>query len=473
MDENLRLLIITVLLAPIVFFFVNSPLRAAVYIIIFQKIIDIFWFIKVQVGPFQFSPQRIIYTLIPIVLILILFFVASSRSREIRLSPPKALIGAISIFTLWFFLNIFRGTEQIFAIEGFSKALGGYVMLAVGWFYFDGKDTDKKFDEFARLYVLTFFIPVLGVFLQFFGLFELADIGVRQQTQSSFGLEEFNTRYAGFYNDSGTAAMYVWAGLPLALYLLSKKEEKFKWIYLLSALSMVMVIILGFGRGMYLTLGLLLASWLFINKRYFVLLLGAIVVVIFFFISPFFEKFFRDLFLIAETGRLSAASMSGKGLIWETEIELFLKGNLFDQFFGKGLGQSAIDISNTLVKDINSDMKISTESEFFYFRYELGYLGWIPFVVIPFLLCKAVYSNILAAHSLKLDPLLMTRYYIAFSLSCVLMISLFGGATRWVSMTFPLWFLMGFALKHPAFYVLKAASTRDNFSFESKTLVTS
>lgn len=455
MDENLRLIIITVVIAPIVFFFINSPLRAAVYVIIFQKAIDILWFIKVQVGPFQFSPQRIVYTLIPIVLILILFFIFSSRSREIKLSPPKVLIGAILIFIFWFFLNIFRATEQIFAIEGFSKALGGYVMLAVGWFYFDGKDTDKKFNEFARLYVLTFFIPAAGVFLQFFGLFQLTDFGIRQQTSSNIGLEDFNTRYAGFYNDSGTAAMYVWAGLPLAFYLLSKSDEKFKWIYLLSALSMVSVVILGFGRGMYLTMAIVLASWFFINKRYSVLLIGGIAVIIFFFTSPFFGKFFNDLFLIAQTGKLSSASMSGKGLIWETEIDLFLKGSLFEQFFGKGLGQSAIDITNIIVRAPNSETKISTESEFFYFRYELGFLGWIPFVLIPFLLFRSIYSNILAARSLKVDPLLLRRYYIAFSLSFVLMISLFGGATRWVSMTFPLWFLMGFALKHPAFYMLR------------------
>ncbi len=471
MDENLRLIIITVVIAPIVFFFVNSPLRAAVYVIIFQKIIDILWFVKVQVGPFQFSPQRIIYTLIPIVLILILFFIASNRSRDIKVSPPKTLIGAILIFILWFFLNLFRAVDTVFAIEGFSKALGGYVMLAVGWFYFDGKDTDKKFDEFARLYVLTFFIPVLGVLLQFFGIFQLADIGVAQQTESNFGLE-FNTRYAGFYNDSGTSAMYVWTGLPLALYLLSKNDEKFKWIYLFSALSMIGIIILGFSRGMYLTMGVLLTSWLFVQRKYFMLFLGAIGIVILFFTSSFLEKFFADLFIIAQTGKLSAASMSGKALFWETEIELFLKGSFFDQFFGKGLGQSVIDISNVVVKDPNSDAKFSTESEFFYFRYELGYLGWIPFVLIPFLLLKIVHAHISAARLLNLPISLINRYCIAFSLSCVLIISLFGGATRWVSMTFPLWFLMGFALKHPAFYALSNFSEQNALYFGNKRLVT-
>lgn len=87
--------------------------------------------------------------------------------------------------------------------------------------------------------------------------------------------------------------------------------------------------------------------------------------------------------------------------------------------------------------------------------YDLGLLGLIPFVLIPFLLAKRIYSNVAAASALNLEPFFILKYSIAFSLAFVLMISLFGRATGWVSMTFPLWFLMGFALKHPAFYMLK------------------
>ena len=456
MDENIRLIIIILVATPILFFFINSPLRAAAYVIIFQKIIDILWFVQVSVGPFKFSPQRLIYTLIPILLIPILLFIAPNRSREINVPSPSSLVACIAIFVIWYFINLFRAVEPIFAIEGFTKALGGYVMFAVGWLYFDGKDTDKKFDEFARLYVLTFFIPVLGVFLQLFGIFQLADIGISQQTESNFGLE-FKNRYAGFYNDSGTSAMYVWSGFPLALYLFSKRDEPFKWVYAVAAVSMIATIIVGFGRGMYLTLGVLLVAWLFINKRYFILLFGAISLLIFFFASPFLEKFFVDLFLIAQTGKLSSASMSGKALYMETEIELFSSNSFLDQLFGKGFGQNSIDITNALsnVFTIDSDTKFTMESEFFSFQYDLGLLGWIPFVLIPFLLAKRIYSHIAVARSLNLDPSLILRYSIAFSLTFVLMISLFGRATGWVSMSFPLWFLMGFALKHPAFYELK------------------
>jgi hypothetical protein len=456
MDENIRLIIIILVAAPILFFFITSPLRVVVYVIIFQKIIDILWFVQVSVGPFRFSPQRLIYTLIPILLIPILLFIAPNLSREIKVSPPTSLVACIAIFVIWYFINLFRAVEPIFAIEGFTKALGGYVMFAVGWLYFDGKDTDKKFDEFARLYVLTFFIPALGVFLQLFGIFQLADIGISQQTESNFGLE-FKNRYAGFYNDSGTSAMYVWSGFPLALYLFSKRDEPFKWVYAVAAVSMITTIIVGFGRGMYLTLGVLLVAWLFINKRYFILLFGAISLLIFFFASPFLEKFFVDLFLIAQTGKLSSASMSGKALYMETEIELFSSNSFLDQLFGKGFGQNSIDITNALsnVFTIDSDTKFTMESEFFSFQYDLGLLGWIPFVLIPFLLAKRIYSHIAVARSLNLDPSLILRYSIAFSLTFVLMISLFGRATGWVSMSFPLWFLMGFALKHPAFYELK------------------
>ena len=454
MDENIRLIIIIVVAAPVLFFFINSPLRAAAYVIIFQKLIDILWFVQVSIGPFKFSPQRLIYTLIPIFLIPILLFIVPNRSREIKVSPPSSLVACISIFITWYFLNLFRAVDPIHAIEGFTKALGGYVMFAVGWLYFNGKDTDKKFDEFARLYVLTFFIPALGVFLQLFGIFQLADIGIQQQTESNFGLE-FKNRYAGFYNDSGTTAMYVWSGLPLALYLLSKREEPFRWVYAAAAVSMIATIIVGFSRGMYLTLGVLLATWLFINKRYFLLLLGVIGLIVFSMASTFLEKFFSDLVIIAQTGKLSNASMSGKALFMEVQTELFLNSNFIEQLFGKGFGQGSIDMTKVVVNDPNTDARFSTESEFFNFMYDLGLLGWVPFVLIPFLLAMRIYSNIVVARSLNLEPSFILRYCIAFSLAFVLMLALSGRATGWVSVTFPLWFLMGFALKHPAFYMLK------------------
>lgn len=459
MDESIRLLIIASIVPFVLLFFFSNPLRAAVYIIAFQKLIDIFWFAQIRIGPFPMSPQRILYTTIPIFLIIALLFLAQHKSRKVRTKFPTFLISLIVLFALWYFVNIFRAADLNYAIEGFTKVVGGYVMFFVGWLYFDGNHTEEKFDEFARLFVGTYLIPAAGVFLQALGIFQMSDIGVVQQTESNYGLEQ-KVRYPGFYNDAGTSAMYCWSAIPLALYLYSKQDQQHKWFYLFCLACMIMVVILGFARGSYLTLGVSLASWLFITKQHRYLMIGIIGLIIFFFTSDFLSKFFRDFVILFETGKFAPESISGKAAFWETLDELFEKGTPLEKLFGKGLGKSDVDIAKHWGRE-----EATGESDFFSLRYNLGYFGWITMLLIPAVLIYRIFKSIKISRILANSSSLTLKYCVAFCIVCAWVVTMSGSGTKYVSVTFPMWFLVGFAMKHPAFYLSKMIENECRRSF--------
>lgn len=456
MDESIRLLIIATVVPIVLLIFFSAPLRAAVYIIAFQKLIDIFWFAQIRVGPFPMSPQRILYTIIPILLVIALLVLWQQKSQKIRVKMPAFLVSLMATFAIWYLINVFRGEDVInYGIESFTKIFGGYVMFFVGWLYFDGDNTEEKFDEFARLFVITYLLPAAGVFLQALGIFQMSDIGVAQQTESNYGLDQ-KVRYPGFYNDSGTSAMYAWSGIPLALYLLSQPNQKNKWFYSLCLALMIAVVILGFARGPYLSMGISLAAWFFITRQYKYLALGAMGIVIFFFASDFLVRFFRDFVILFETGKFAPESISGKAAFWQALDEIFSQLSFSEQLFGKGLGSNNVDVARYMGKE-----EAAGESDFFAYRYDLGYFGWSIFLAIPAFLMFKLFKHIRLCREIDNTNALTMKYYAIFPILCVWLGTLSGSGSKWVSVTFPMWFLAGFVLKHPAFYLLRKIETEE------------
>jgi hypothetical protein len=70
LTPEVKLIIVIVGVALIVYTFVLSPLRLVMYVVAFQKIIDIFWFVDIYVGGVKLNIQRIVYTLLPAILAL-------------------------------------------------------------------------------------------------------------------------------------------------------------------------------------------------------------------------------------------------------------------------------------------------------------------------------------------------------------------------------------------------------------------
>lgn len=210
---------------------------------------------------------------------------------------------------------------------------------------------------------------------------------------------------------------------------------------------MIAVVILGFARGTYLTFGVCLASWFFITRQYKYLAFGVAGIVVFLFTSDFLVRFFRDFVILFETGKFAPESISGKAAFWQTLDDLFAKGSFAEQLFGKGLGRSDVDVAYYWGRD-----EATGESDFFSNRYDLGYFGWIVMLLIPLVLLYRSFRNTNLSRHLGANSLFL-KYCVAFCVVCCWIVTISGRGTKYVSVTFPMWFLAGFAMKHPAFYL--------------------
>lgn len=451
-DESIRYLVVFAGSALIISVFLFSPTRFVMYIIAFQKVIDILWFIKVKVGGFSLNLQRVVYAILPFILLPIVFY--ESRQKRIPINMPIIKVFMV-LFVIWFILGSLRGDGEIEStLEVLLKLIAGLTMFGVGWFYLDN---EEKYDEFAKLFIFTYLIAFAGVALQFFGIFQLASIGIAQQTASNTGAEELlgtesTSRYPGFYNDGGTAAMYLFTMLPLCLYFIYK-QEKPRWLYFGFFAMGLAGVILSFVRGTWLTVGLILLAWLFINREYGKIALATGLVSLLIatgtFLGNFLRLFFRDVAATVEAGK--PVGISGKGIRIEIAMESFYNQDFFTKLIGGGLGSAS-----KAVAFVTGNLKEALETDFVTYLHDFGIIGWALYYAIPTVSLFVVWRHIRICDSSSLYPeSLSLKYKVTFSMLVGSFMAYFGSGTKWVSFTFPLWFLAGFALKHPAFYMLK------------------
>lgn len=452
-DESIRYLIVVAGALIIISIFLLSPIRSVMYLIAFQKVIDIFWFIKVNVAGFPLNLQRVVYAALPFILFPVIIYERSKQKIPLTIPPIKFFMFA---FVIWYIFGILRGiSEMQYMIESLLKLISGLTMFGVGWYYFDN---EEKYDEFAKLFILTYLVSFSGVALQFFGIFQMADIGVAQQTASGTGAEELlgteaTARYPGFYNDGGTAAMYLFTMLPLCLYFIYKKQKP-RWFYYAFFAIGIAGLILSFVRGTWITAILILTAWLFINREYGKILFGVSLVALFVVAGTFFGKFlqlfFRDVILSVEAGK--PVGISGKGVRMEIAMDSFYQKDFFSQLFGSGFGGASNAVSL-----VTGNPFESLETDFITYLYDFGIFGWLLYYAIPTISLFMVWKNIRICESNRIySTELALKYKVTFAMLVGSFMAYFGSGTKWVSFTFPLWFLAGFALKPPAFYALKA-----------------
>jgi hypothetical protein len=339
-------------------------------------------------------------------------------------------------------------------------------MFGIGWYYLD---SEEKYDQFAKLFIFTYLIAFAGVMLQLTGIFKMEYIGVAQQVESQTGAEaltgeEATTRYSGFYNDGGTAAMYLFTAIPLCLYFIYKNEPK-KWLYQAMLAICVLGVILSFVRGTWLTAGLIVFGWLFINKK-FGKIFGAVGVVAGLiiagtFLGQFFQAFFGDIFRSIEAGKL--VGISGKAVRIDIIQEKFSELNFFEKLFGAGYGGNSVAISS-----VTGRLKDSAETDFYGYLYDFGIIGWLLYYGIPVIALFLTWRNILRCKPEIYGKALNLKYKVSFAMLCGAFFAYFGSGSKWVSFTFPLYFLLGFALKRPEFFALKRVETENTIQLNPR-----
>jgi len=219
-------------------------------------------------------------------------------------------------------------------------------------------------------------------------------------------------------------------------------------------------LILSFVRGSWLTAIVILTAWLFINKEYIKIISGvgavALLIATETFFGKFFRLFFRDIFASVEEGKL--VGISGKAMRIEIVMDHFYSLDFFSKFFGEGFGSASKAVSA-----VTGNPFESTETDFVNYLHDFGIFGFLLYYLIPTISLFLIWRHIKHCDSKSFyDNALRLKYCVSFAMFAGSFIAYFGSGTKWVSFTFPLWFLAGFALKPPAYYALRRFETESN-----------
>ncbi|MDX2128569.1 MAG: hypothetical protein SFU91_05995 [Chloroherpetonaceae bacterium] len=423
--------------------FAQDPLRLTMYMIAFQKIIDMTWFLGINIGT-KISLQRVVYVLIPLSLLAVVPFRMAYFRKFYQQSMP--MVGWMVAFVVWIIFCAFRIQSTYSTADQIAdlfRIIGPYAVFIAGWQYFDN---EEKFDEFARLFVITYALSFFTLLLQYFGIFDPSSLGIVQQRESGFGLED-TSRYTGIYFDGGSLSVYLITLSPLCLYLLSKKDEKNKWIYL-SFLG-VLVITLSLARVRTTALAVIagIFTWYFFKRNYLVFGLAVFGGFYALFNSDIINKFFGDVAVVIETGSFANAKLTGRTAVWNMIMDDFNQNDLFTQMIGLGIGADERVVG----------LAGAAHSDYYTYLYNTGYVGVFFYFAVIYVAAFLGIKNILTVYKGKFTEEQRGKYYVWLAIHVFYMIGFYAHPTRWVSYTFPLWFLAGFALKNPHFFLKQKA----------------
>ena len=196
--------------------FLMHPLKATMVFIVLKAVTDAFWFVKIDLGGFDLSLQRMTGVLFPCLgLMTILLY--SLKGRKYRLP----LTGFLLLFSLYAAGSIVRSPIPKEALADVLKLVGSFVFYYLGYLYFQSESPLRRF---ARLYALIGLFPFVTVVLQQVGMIDLIAWGVEQSQVSWMGGKAV-MRYAGIYSDAATTSIFLLVGLPLLFVIVTEERR--------------------------------------------------------------------------------------------------------------------------------------------------------------------------------------------------------------------------------------------------------
>lgn len=446
MDDSIRYLIVIGGVGLILTTYLRSPVVMTMYVVVAQKLIDIFWFLSVSVAGQTLSVQRVVYAVLPVLIVLSVL----SRPSPVPFRMP--LLGIITLFLLYYTGAFIASPYPADTFQLFLKVVSPFALFGAGWYYFQ---SEEQFDHFARLHALTFFIPFIGLLLQVFGIFRMSDIGVAQMTFARVGLDDKVYRYSGFYNDPSTMAMPLYSILPICYYFLSNPTVKNKQMFYAVMGMAFMVAAFGFVRGLIIGIAVVTVVWLILDRRRVLLALVLSVAAPLFLFTEFSQDFFSDIFLIIQTGNLFSASMSGRNEIWTDLLDGFYnRTSVFYQFVGQGHLSHARE--SKAYRFFGSETTVSAHSDWFEYLYDMGYIGLGIYLILVASMGLLIAKHILACRRGGYSRALTQKYLVWAAIYAFYVVNIIGWSSRWTSLTWPMWFMAGFVFKPPAYYAMQA-----------------
>jgi hypothetical protein len=417
-----------------------NPLVVVMLNSAFKKIIDGLWFLNFNIGGFTLSLQRFLAVILPI---LILYWLIVQREVKWGRKEDRTVQMGLLVYMLYTCFVFLNSPLMGSAIDDFFRICGGHLFFFAGYAYFKN---DERIESYARLSALTCVFPFLTVIIQQTGIFQLADIGYRQQRELITG-EILSNRQVGLYNDGPTIAVPMLVTIPLILYMLNSRyvTVKHRWFYMMVILMALYCTYFGFSRTMWLIVAVQFILWFMLTKPFSqTLLMIAVLLVIIATQMAFLQKFYVDTVDPFTVSFEDAATYerfgSGRGKLLGKVLPLFWQQNPIKIMFGLGLIGSHILTSN-FVYDPEKLYGFSIEMEFFEYLMDFGVVGLIGFMIIMVAIVKTAIVKMNDKRLGENQQLLAKCWVIMLPVYIIPFAS--SHPTRWVFLTYIMWFFAG------------------------------
>jgi hypothetical protein len=414
--------------------FLMDPLKATMAFIVLKAVTDAFWFVKIDLGGFDLSLQRITGVLFPCLgLVAILLY--ALKGRKYRLPLTSLLL----LFSLYVVGSVAYSPLPKEALPDVLKLVGSFVFYYLGCLYFQNV---QRLHRFARLYTLIALFPFLTVVLQQVGVIDLLAWGVPQSQESWMGGVAVK-RYAGIYSDAATTSIFLLVGLSLSFALVAETQHTLlKRFYLLLSACYIYALYVSSFRIVWAAVLVQILLWFFTarSKRIFLALFSLSGLLVMWNADQISRTL--DLYVL-----FRPEGLSGKMGYWIILARVFDSADWVTQLFGNGFMANAFILRNIREATIGGQTYNYDEgwggkahSDIVEYTTDLGILGLAGYLAILWCLGRKMW----ALKERARDPYvrLMVRGWLCI-FSTYLLYSMIGNASRYPAMTWPIWFLAG------------------------------
>lgn len=338
-------------------------------------------------------------TLLLFSIISLSIFVNSSMEFRVKRNRGDATKYIILLFLLSVFTDIYSNGNYQSGIV--NLLLFTLIYISVDK-YCNNMDTFKKL---ISVIFLTSFIggPIIGIYQMATGDFLFPDL----ETSIYVSYKIFNAQQSNVNYGAVTMQLAFFTAL-----ILSSSSSKYKFIYIISAITSAICVILTFSRGAIAATAIALLIIIFYKKKPSVKrwIRGLIVLLL---CCVLFSAYYDNIMQFVYSDNVQrvfsqkeTSSITDRSQQWEAAIEAFVNGSIFEKFFGYGS-------TYTSVLTGYSGMSMSAHNIFFGQLSQNGLIG--------FLLMFATFINgikkIVKLNKYKIVTLEMCCFIIAIWLS--------------------------------------------------------
>lgn len=400
----------------LVILFTSRIKETLLFIFFLRFTIDLFWNIRF----FGFNPLDVTGGVIFVIFLVNLFY---KKVNFLQYKNAKIVLLFIlsQIVTIVFgiiqMLSVGERISFIYSAKLLIKSLSPFLFYFITSIYLRNKNDIRKF---VYAWVLGCIIPSVSMIYAII-------VGY------GFGRVSYGAvRFAGFYHES--AGPGIISAVLIFLVFLILETEKLKFPKVAGIFSLLVInfytLYLSFSRVFVIPIIIGIVSWFVVQKRLLLSLLSIFLVVFAFLKLPLAQERFEVERQFIEGEAYTSQIMTGRPVLYEKAVEIFLSYNFAQKIIGKGPAAT-----------------FGAHNEYLYMLLKSGIFGLIIYILLFIQIIKAIIKR----YIFEKDKFLKTFNLVTLILVAALPLQAMSGhPLNWMNLQWFIWSAVGIALNYDA-----------------------